>query len=325
METAALVAEPKSETTKRDISDAKRSLDGRQTILGWRPAREGRYRAVKTLNGRVVYDVIYTIDNNLLRKTHAASSGAGIAFLGDSYVFGEGLNDAQTLPQQFADLEGRAYPIYNLGFSAYNVSQALIEMQTGMFDGLLNRSRLLVEFIAPWQAERTSCKASFVTGAPRYVDRDGKIELQGVCHPAVSPWTYFAAYRVFVAPRLSIVRDSDIDIFVDVARATVQLAREKYKKPILVYYLRNPGYLKRLETWNDDKIVKALESAGATVLDYGIDNEYGDPRYEITGDGHPTGLANKIRAERLFTFLKKNFPDIEPQNMERLTPETARQ
>lgn len=308
-EGVALMMEPKK--TRQTLSTSG-SVWGRRPVLGWGPVHPGRYRIRDALNGRTIYDVTYTIDNDLLRETNTASAGAGIAFLGDSYVFGEGLNDDQTLPQQFANLEGRRYPVYNLGFSAYNAAQALAEMQTGMFDEFLNRSRLLVEFIAPWQAERTSCKAAFVGDAPHYVNRGGKIELQGVCHPAVSPWTYFAAYRVFIQPHLSVVRDSDIAILVDVANETIRMAREKYKKPIIIYYLRNPGYLQRLRDWTDDKIIARFRAAGATVIEYGLDGEYDESRgYRIPGDGHPTGLANKIRAERLFTFLQEHFPQIE--------------
>ncbi|HLH10675.1 MAG TPA: hypothetical protein VKV77_02225 [Methylovirgula sp.] len=287
----------------------KPRMTGPRLVLGWGPLLPGRYEAIRRNDGKLIYDVVYTIDDNLLRKTEAGASGEGVAFLGDSYVFGQAIADRETLPQQFADLEGRHYPVYNLAFPAYNVAQALAEMQTGLFDRLLANAQLFVEFIAPWQAERTSCKASFVENAPHYIESGGELVFAGYCHPTVSDLNRFAAYRVFVQPRLRVVEDRDIEILLDVAAGTIRMAREKYRKPIVIYYERNPGYLAGLN-WTDDKIMERLRSAGAKVLDYTLEDDY-NPKYQIVGDGHPNALANEIRAKRLLEFVEREFPEME--------------
>ena len=101
-------------------------------MVGWGPQRPGPFRATRSFNGRKVYDVTYTIDSNLNRQTLAGEAGKGIAVFGNSFIFGEGLEDHQTLPQQLADLQQRRSPIYNLGFGAYNPAQALAQLQTGV-------------------------------------------------------------------------------------------------------------------------------------------------------------------------------------------------
>ena len=276
-------------------------------IIGWGPGHPGHYHAVRTVDGHTSYDVSYTIDDRLLRKTIAGTSGKGVAFMGDSYMFGEGLNDADTLPQKFADLEGRSEPVFNLGFSGYNPAQFLAEMQTGMFDDILTKSRLVVLFAAPWQAERTSCKASFVTNAPHYTLFGGKLAYRGTCHPLPHTFaSYFATWRTFVAPRLTIISDDDIVNLIDVTKATTRLAREKYNAPVLVYYLRNRGYLHGL-TWTDEKIMAALRAGGDDVLDYTIDL-HANLKYDIPYDGHPNAFSNAIRAQRLVDFLKTTPP-----------------
>ncbi len=295
-----------SSTTNLDKSSGE--LVGHRPILGWGPTAAGRYRVKHILNDKLLYDAVYTIDRDLLRKVDSGGAGEGIAFLGDSYVFGEGIRDNDTLPQQFADLEGRKAPVYNLGFSAYSPAQALAEIRAGLYDEKLKNSRLIVEFVAPWEAERVSCKATFVVNAPRYVQIDGQIVQQGICgHVPPSPLTYFSIFR-FIQSSMPVVRDSDIAIFTSVTQAVIHLVREKYKVPIVIYYLRAPGYLRGLYDWNDDKIMQSLRAAGAEVLEYDFPQ---GPEYRIDGDGHPTRLENTNRARKLFDFLREKFPDIE--------------
>ncbi|MGC2223711.1 MAG: SGNH/GDSL hydrolase family protein, partial [Methylocella sp.] len=110
-----------------------------QPIIGWGPEHAGRFHAEKTdpKSGVPIYKANYTIDSNLLRETRSGETGPTIVFFGDSFTFGEGLNDADTLPQAFADLLGRKQRVLNLGFSGYGPQQFLAELQTGRFDGVI--------------------------------------------------------------------------------------------------------------------------------------------------------------------------------------------
>jgi hypothetical protein len=303
---ALLVAEATAMMFERHEFRTERNFAGPRLIVGWGPLHPGRFRAQRTVNGKAIYDVFYTFDDRLLRKTHSGSSGDGIAFFGDSFIFGEGIEDSQTLPQQFADLEGRRYPVYNLAYLAYNPAQALAEMQTGVFDDLLAKSGVFVEFVAPWHAGRTTCKDYFVRLAPSYVIAGDRVLFQGYCEPRISPLTYFSTYRTFFQPRFWIITDNDVATLVQVTEETIRMAAEKYKKPIVIYYLRNPGFLRRLH-WTDDQIMDEFRSAGAKVLDYALDD---DSRYSIPNDGHPSPLANRVRANRLLTFLQHEFPQF---------------
>lgn len=297
---------PVSTTTNLDKSPG--ALVGHRQILGWGPTAPGRYQVRRVLNGKLIYNVVYTIDHDLFRKVDADDKGKGLVFLGDSFIFGEGVEDGDTLPQQFANLEGRKAPVYNLGFSAYSPAQALAGMRAGLYDKQFLNSRLVVEFMAPWQAERVSCKAAYVTDAPRFIEIDGQVVQKGTCrHPSAKPLDYFAGYR-FVQSIVPVVRDDDIAIFVSVTKEVIRLARQKYNVPIVIYYLRDPAYLRWLHDWNDDKIVQSLRAAGASVIDYGFPR---GPKYRIVGDGHPTHFENANAAAKLLDFLRKNYPNIE--------------
>ena len=110
-------------------------------------------------------------------------------------------------------------------------------------------------------------------------------------------------YRTFVRPRLTAATDTDIETLVRVTQEVIRVAKEKYELPIVIYYLRDPKYLKSTN-WTDDQIMAEFGRAGARVIDYTLED---NPAYEITGDGHPTALANSIRAERLERFLQLEF------------------
>ena len=88
-----------------------------------------------------------------------------------------------------------------------------------------------------------------------------------------------------------------------VTQEVIRVAKEKYEVPIVIYYLRDPKYLNSTN-WTDDQIMAEFGRAGAKVLDYTLED---NPAYTITGDGHPTALANSIRAERLENFFSVSF------------------
>ena len=308
-EVAATIWEPPHPSrTIADLNKSGGKLIDHRPVVGWGPTAPGRYESRQFLDGKLIYDATYTIGSDLLRKVDSGSDGKGVAFLGDSVIFGEGIQDGDTLPQQFADLEGRASPVYNLGFSAYSPAQALAEMRAGLYDKDLSNSRLIVEFVAPWHADRVSCKVSWVEGAPRFLSINGRIVQTGTCQPTASPLSYFAMFRLFRPPTMTTVTDRDVALLTAITEQVIRLAREKYHVPIVIFYKREPAYLSPVRGWTDDKIMQVLRDAGAEVLEYVVPP---GAQYRIAGDGHPTRLTNTLCARKLYDFVREQFPDIE--------------
>lgn len=162
----------------------------------------------------------YTIDSNLLRETHSVETGPTIVFFGDSFTFGEGLNDADTLPQQFADLLGSKQRVLNLGYPGYGPQQFLAELQTGRFDGVIGEQpRLFIFMTGAGHAERTACKPFWVRRWPRYTLENGQVVLKGACYEGLSlgvrEWLEdMASYRLFVEPYLQRVTHEDLELYV---------------------------------------------------------------------------------------------------------------
>ncbi len=290
--------------------------------LGWRPARPGPIHEKKiAANGDVVYDVVNTIDENLTRKVDSATDGPTVAFFGDSITFGAGLNDNETLPQAFADLTDRRFRVLNLAVTAYGPQQFLRALEIGEHDVLLKKDpRLFIMLTAPWHAGRTSCKERNQWYAPRYVFEDGKPVYHGSCSEAASG--LFGAARAmlrstemfhyFFESREPPIEEADVDLYVAVLARAGELARQKYGAETLIMYLPDNVGSERYRlgpAYANEKIMEKLRAAGLHVAEVKpIDPAAypGQPLF-IPGDGHPTGLTDRIWAGQIRDIVLKDF------------------
>lgn len=288
--------------------------------LGWVLGKPGVYWQKKSEgggSGRVIFDVTYTVDQHSSRQTVSAEHGPTIAFFGDSMTFGEGLPDSETLSQAFADLTGRKMHVLNLAVPGYGPQQFLRALELDLDHDLLKEDpRLFVFLTAPWHAERSSCRASFVFLGPSYALEDGKPVYKGLCYQRGSKLLSAignalgatATYRMFFKNVLPSVYREDIDLYVAILIRAGQLAREKYGVPTLILYLTDwPTYVGQFGM-TDQQVMQRLRDGGLQVIDASIDQKaYPGQPLRIPGDGHPTGLANKIRAEMVLRALE-NMP-----------------
>jgi hypothetical protein len=297
---------------------ATNGLFVRQPIIGWGPEHAGRFHAEKTdpKSGVPIYKANYTIDSNLLRETRSAETGPTIVFFGDSFTFGEGLSDAATLPQVFADLLGRNQRVLNLGFSGYGPQQFLAELQTGRFDEVIGaQPRLFIFMTSAGHAERTACKPIWVRFGPRYALENGQVEWKGPCYDGLSlrmrEWLEnTASYRLFIEPYLQKVTHEDVELYIRILLTAVNLAKEKYGVVTLIPYIPDVGYLKGTG-FGDDEIVQRLRDGGAMVVDVSlVEDESNAAKLTIEGDGHPTPLANRLRASIIKDYIENHMPGI---------------
>lgn len=291
----------------------------RRPVIGWGPERPGRFHSEKAdpKTGATIYSVDYSIDSNLLRQTQSSDADAAMVFFGDSVTFGIGVNDADTLPQSFADSLARKERILNLAFPGYGPQQFLRELQTGLFDPVIGaKPKLFVFTTAAWHAERTSCKASWMLNAPRYVLENGQVAFKGGCFEGTSlqlqEWLgNTALHRLIFARSNENISHNDIELYVRILLAAVNLAKEKYGVPTLIPYLQAPdGYLAKTG-FSDGSIIKRLRDGGAVVIDASLLKEAADGALiGIPGDGHPTPLANRLRASMLKDYIENHMSGI---------------
>lgn len=292
-------------------------------VIGWGPSRAGRYpnERIDPDTGAAIYRAAYTIDSNLLRQTQSCEKGPAIVFFGCSFTFGLGLNDADTLPQLFADSIDRKSRILNLAFAGYGPHQFLSELQAGIFDSVIGpQPKLFVFVTAAWHAERSSCRSRYGLNGPRYTIENGQLMLKGVCYAGLGLRVMqllagSAGYRWLIEPYWRRVNHDDIELYVQITLAAVKLAKTKYHVPVIIlepgdapaeldHYLEGTGFTAAA-------ISQRFRDEGAIVIDATLDKERAAGMIlSIPGDGHPTALANRLRALILKSYLVQNMPEV---------------
>lgn len=288
--------------------------------LGLSPIRAGVIHEKKVAaDGKVIFDVAYTIDGDLSRKVVSPQDAPLVAFFGDSFTYGAGVNDVDTLPQIFADMSKGAYHVVNLGVSGYGPQQMLRALETDLYPVLKENPRLFVILSAPWHAFRSSCKADNSWFGPSYEMENGVPVYKGSCASrqplarqaltTLLRWT--EAYDHFIGRREKPVGPQDMDLYVKILERAAELAKEKYGVPTLVLYLpddlSNPRYQLGPGVTNASMMTRLREN-GLEVMDLTIDmNAYAGQTLIIPGDGHPTGVLNRIWGEKLRDLVAAKF------------------
>ncbi|MEJ0050347.1 MAG: SGNH/GDSL hydrolase family protein [Methylovirgula sp.] len=287
-----------------------------EPVIGWGPQHPGVFHATRfdPRSKRVIYDANYSINSDLIRPTRACKAGPTVAFFGDSFTFGQGVNDSETVPQYFSDAFGDNLRVLNLGFPGYGPQQFLRELETGYFDRLVGpQPKLFVFMTTSWHVVRSSCKASWVMDGPRYGLAGDKVAYQGVCDMGLARWLkqwaqHSATYRLFIEPRLEKINHADVDLFIRMTLAAIDLAKAKYGVPTLIPFIRAPEDYLRPTGFSNDDIIRRLRGGGADVIDVSLDKQKsaGEPVI-IQGDDHATGLGNHLRAAWLKDYIAQHY------------------
>lgn len=108
--------------------------------LGWKLRPASVIRAVRARGPHTIYDARYTIDARGQRVTPDSNpDGETVLFMGDLFMFGDGLPDGETVPQLFALKTDRRFHVVNLGVSAYGPHQVLRQIEEGVVDRAITR------------------------------------------------------------------------------------------------------------------------------------------------------------------------------------------
>jgi lysophospholipase L1-like esterase len=281
-------------------------------VTGWEPANPGSVihaTKVDAKTGEVIYDAHYTIDESRDRVTKSAPSGPSVAFFGDSFTYGEGVEDGQTMPQQFADLLRGEQRTVNLALSGYSPQQFLREVETGYKDDVIGKSPAAFVFLtSAFHAARTACKETWVATAPRYKLVNDKVAWAGTCEGnlwgTVQHWLQNSAgYRRFLQPLQSRLTHDDVALYIRILARATQLSQERYGVQTLVPYISPaPEYLNGTG-YTDAQVMEELRGHGVAVVDMNLPD---DPakRTSIPRDGHPTPYAQAVRAKMIADKLR---------------------
>jgi hypothetical protein len=274
-------------------------------------------------NGDVLYDTIFTIGPDGFRVTpqYDAKQSHRINFLGDSFTFGEGVADNQTMAYYVGDLINKQsgsklnpLQVKNYGIHGWGIHQSLAILQSNL------DSKANIQFVltAPWHSSRVACADFFTLGSPKYkLEESGLVKRDGYCRSfgwiERSPKALrglITSSKVFnlIQDSLLVINDQDeqIQLYLGVLRTVQQEAKQRGEQLVV-------GFIKADDAWfvgsyNNEKILAELKKSGIQVIDMTLadKNENLNPKFYVHElDKHPSGLGNLERSKILVNSLDK--------------------
>ena len=295
-------------------------------VLGYAPAPGHETTLRVTGDGEVVYDVTYTIDAQGLRispPSTAPDGGPCLVFFGDSFTFGEGLENDETLPWQLGVATGGRYRVYNFGFHGYGPHQMLAALERGLVEERTDCRPLAVVYQgAEFHVARAAGLSTWEESGPHYeASEDGGAKLVGRFAPdrfLYPQWLVDAAAHSRVLAKLrGLHRPTHAG---DVARLLGIL--EQTRREVAE---RFPGAELLVVWWDsgpDDALAAELLARGFRVqrVSAMLPDRFEAPeKYRLHRlDGHPNALA----FERVAAALAASFDRL-PETSAAADPEQS--
>jgi hypothetical protein len=256
----------------------------------------------------LLYDVTYSFDTDGLRVSPPRGDGppdACVLFFGDSFTFGEGLNDTETLPYRVGAIGGGRFEVYNLGFHGYGPHQMLSALEHGRVASMLKcRPTHVIYSAIPDHVGRVSALNTWGFHDPRYrlqpdgsVRYDGHFDDEKPARPSRFQqevrWQAgkSALYR-WITVRQRRATEQDMRLFIGIVSQARRLVELTYPGSVFEILL----WEKRIQANN---AASALQAAGFAprIVESVLPSYHEDSAsYRIPHDGHPTTKANDLLA-----------------------------
>jgi len=274
--------------------------------LGFVPKPRSKVAVLKFFQGSLVYDVVYTIDPGSLRVSPSYDFGNAkgcVLFFGDSFTFGEGVNDDQNYPFLVGLKTGGNYTIYNFAFNGYGPHQMLADLTSGrVADRIHCTPTHVILLCLTNHIERVVGLALWDRHGPRFrIAKDGSVHLEGHFDDPfrLGTWTLpvwvthtlerSSAWRkLFGSERRT--TSADLDLLIAIINSSKEAALERY-----------PGAQFDVIVWDgwDVERARAIEAGGSNGIRNGglsnaalgqrnsarpvrfLENELGQPIFQL--------------------------------------------
>ncbi len=279
-----------------------------------RPNSQGESIGISTKTGNTLFSVIYSTDS-LSRRTYPRSSSKKeryALFFGGSFTFGWGLNDEETLPYFFDEIN-MVSNTYNYASNGYGPHQMLrlLESRDLSKDVLEKKGFAVFVYIAD-HCKRVAgflkYSSSYGGNAPHYVLENGSLKLKGNFESG-RKWKS-AIYDFLFSFRF--LRYFNFDYPFSIKDNHLKLTAKVIEKAFSNYQQQfgNDHFFLLIFPGESDRIVNFIDTNTIKVLNYsGLFGAW-DYRIKKNIDRHPNAKANRIIAEQLERDLHKYFlPD----------------
>ena len=286
-------------------------------ILGFRPKPDSEVIATATWGDELVYRQTYHFDSVAARVTPPAPPASDTyLFIGDSFIFGQGLADDQTVASQFTRLNTPAARTVNFGVPGYGPNHLVRAFEAGLYDRYIDQKvKAVVTWIIPAHLQRVTGDGSWLGSSPRYVLDDGKLRFTGTFNehrwrdPLAGLHYLLGEHFAFIeAIGQKQRQEQQIELFLAMMAKLQAEARAKFNAPLVIIYSWPDESTQN--RYGDSKVEQPLLVAtlvklrqlGAPMLSV-ADATQGETaaRLMIPHDGHPSAFST----ERIAIALKK--------------------
>lgn len=288
-------------------------------ILGFRPQPDSTVIATATFGDEPVYRVSYHFDATAARVTPTAEANADTyLFLGDSFIFGQGLADDQALAAQFTKTSGLKVQGINLGVPGYAPNHLIRLFEAGLLDRYKDRKvKAVVTWIIPAQLARTTGDGEWLGTSPRYVLENGVLRWTGTFNEyrwrnplAGAKYLLDQQFAFIAAIGMRQRQEEQSELFVAMMARLQVLAREKFDAPLVIVYSW-PDEKSRAEDGDTLVAHSLLLSTLRRVRDLRapmvrvdtLTDGMESAKIMIPHDGHPNAFTNEMVARA----VSRNF------------------
>ncbi|MET0514680.1 MAG: hypothetical protein ABW047_05055 [Nitrospiraceae bacterium] len=299
------------------------SFDYHET-LGYAYHKMPGFSEVTRHKGNLLYEVSYFLGDHGLRigppfNADPTVTPPCLLFFGDSFTFGEGVRDEETLPYRVGLRSNNRYQVYNFGFLGYGPHQMLAQVQHGLVKKAIRCTpRHAIYQALPSHVSRAAGLEAWDQAGPKYVvDKDGTLIARGHFNDEPQPGLHAALRRIHQRLPYDVKRSleksalyrgvlymrrpietADIALFTGIVNESRRILEKQY-----------PGITFHILFWDfshatdpiEIKTIEALSSTGiplhliSSVLpDYSQHRE----RYILhPADGHPNMFAYDLLAK----------------------------
>jgi hypothetical protein len=263
-------------------------------------------RSIKrSRNGESIYDVSYGINALGLREVAPNGAGPPVFFFGDTFTFGEGVGDTDTLPARFAQISG--YSAFNFGVRGYGPHQFLrmLEIARPEQIGIRKEHALVVFALLPTHVDQAAGRASWDADGPLYQISSTGLNLRGSFRSqrSITERILSRSY-IYKLIQSSLSETIDRQRVLAILEMANKIVRHRYGTDMLVVVwdieLREPPkYAAARAAWIKDGLAKS-GIANISVSQVMPPLQAGG--YYIAGDAHPDPAAYVALAKAIFKY-----------------------
>ena len=242
--------------------------------------------SARKIDGQIVYSVKYKSDENSFRYTPGNKNNNTFIFLGCSFMFGEGINDNETLPYFFSEKVNFNYNVINAGVPGTATNTAYIALNSNKFINTVNTKIDYIIYGFFFDHIYRNIVGAHQEGAFKLKNNKLTVVDNGVSDDVFSNKILRKYYK-----------NEAINLTIKLIQEMKILAEEKYKAQFLVF-LYDPYESITME------IKKILDELGiqniCSTINY---SDKPDGYYMIKNECHPTGNANKENALTIYNYI----------------------